>query len=109
MTETAFHEQVDAVLATIEALFDDSDVDCDLSAGILTLSFVDGSKVIINRQTANREIWVAAKSGGFHFQLVESQSVRKFWWRDTRSGEPLATLLSRVISAQSGEEISIAL
>jgi CyaY protein len=104
MNETEFHQLVDAALTRIEASFDelDADIDAELSAGILTLSFEDGSKVIVNRQTPNREIWVAAKSGGFHFKLVADM------WRDTRSDETLDALLSRVVSAQSGESVLIA-
>jgi CyaY protein len=78
-----------------------TNVDSELSSGILTLTFENGSKIIINRQTPNREIWVAAKSGGFHFRFVSTD------WIDTRSGETLGGLLSRVVSQQAGIETSI--
>ncbi len=101
--ESAFHARVDAVFAAIEAAIDggEIDVDSEISGGILTLEFDNHSKVIINRQTFNREIWVAAKSGGFHFRFDGAA------WRDTRSSEQLASLLSRVISLQSGNVMSI--
>jgi CyaY protein len=57
--------------------------------------------VIVNRQTPNREIWVAARSGGFHFRLSEGE------WRDTRSGEELIASLERILAAQSGETIAL--
>jgi CyaY protein len=107
--ESAFHGAVDAVLAAIETSVEtaleqhDLDVDSQISGGILTLSFENHSKVIVNRQAFNREIWVAAKSGGFHFRLIDGV------WQDTRSGEPLATLLSRVISEQAASVMSITL
>ncbi len=105
MTESEFHRRVDLVLAELEASFDDADVDIDaaLSAGILTLTFENNSKIIINRQTANREIWVAAKSGGFHFRFDGAS------WRDTRSNEQLESLLSRVVSIQCESAITITL
>src|ERR1700732_2436144 len=56
-------------------------LDVDLESGILTVTCPDSSRVIVNRQTPNREIWVAARSGGFHFTWREGE------WRDTRSGE----------------------
>ena len=103
LDESAFHTRVDAVFAAIEAALDDgaSDVDSEISGGILTLEFANGSKVILNRQTFNREIWVAAKSGGFHFRFDGAA------WRDTRSNEQLESLLSRVMSEQSGNVMSI--
>ncbi len=92
-------------MAELEASFDDVDADIDaaLSAGILTLTFENNSKVIVNRQTPNREIWVAARSGGFHFRFDGAS------WRDTRTNEQLESLLSRVVSSQCGSQITIAL
>ncbi len=101
--ESEFHTRVDDVFAAIEAALDtsESDVDSEISGGILTLEFENHSKVIINRQTFNREIWVAAKSGGFHFRYSGAE------WRDTRSGESLPVLLARVIAEQGGPVMSI--
>lgn len=101
--ETAFHQKVDALLQLLEMALEESEisVDAEMVGGILSLEFDDGSKIIINRQTPLREIWVAAKSGGFHFRFDGHI------WRDTRSQEPLATLLNRVIGAQSGNVIAI--
>ena len=100
MNETDFHRAVDAVLARIEAAVEESDtLDVDLEAGILTITCRDGSRIIVNRQTPNREIWVAARSGGFHFVAREGQ------WRDTRSGDELFASLARIVASQGGEEV----
>lgn len=97
MTESEFHRAVDGVLARIEASVENEPgVDVDLEAGILTITCPDGSRVIVNRQTPNREIWVAARSGGFHFAAREGE------WRDTRSSEELFASLTRVIESQAG-------
>jgi CyaY protein len=103
LEESEFHERADGVLAAIENALESADagIDSDLNTGILTLEFADRSKVIVNRQTATREIWVAAKSGGFHFRFDGVA------WRDSRSNETLASLLSRVIFEQGGREIAI--
>ncbi|MEO8103558.1 MAG: iron donor protein CyaY [Betaproteobacteria bacterium] len=105
MVESDFHERVDVTLAAIENALEaaDADVDSEINAGILTLEFANRSKLIVNRQTPNREIWVAAKSGGFHFHFDGAV------WRDTRSNESLESLLSRVISEQSGSVLPITL
>ena len=105
LEESDFHERVDVLLEAIENALEqvDSDIDSEINAGILTLEFANRSKVIVNRQTSNREIWVAAKSGGFHFHFDGAV------WRDTRTNESLESLLSRVISGQSGNVMSITL
>jgi len=105
LEESEFHSHADALLEVIESAVEaaNGDIDTDINAGILTLEFENGSKVIVNRQTPNREIWVAAKSGGFHFRFIDGN------WCDTRTSEPLQTLLSRVITEQSGAVMSIAL
>ena len=100
MNETEFHRSVDAVLERIERSVEDSDVDCDLEAGILTLTCPDDTRVIVNRQTPNREIWVAARSGGFHFTWRDGA------WRDTRSGDELFASLTRILASQAGENIA---
>ncbi len=101
MTESEFHRAVDAVLARIEASVEGEDeLDVDLEAGILTVTCPDATRIIVNRQTPNREIWVAARSGGFHFACREGE------WRDTRSGEELFASLARVIESQAGVRVA---
>ena len=99
MNESEFHRAVDAVLSRVEAaLENEPDLDVDLESGILTVTCPDDSRIIVNRQTPNREIWVAARSGGFHFRHEGGE------WRDTRSSEELFASLERVIRAQAGVE-----
>jgi CyaY protein len=101
MNESDFHRGVDAVLARVEEAAEaHDDLDDDLESGILTLTCPDGSRVIVNRQTPNREIWVAARSGGFHFRLQDGE------WRDTRSGEELFASLTRIVAAQGGAQLA---
>lgn len=103
MTETEFNQEVDALFMKIEAALDarDTDIDYETTAGILTLEFEDGSKIIVNRQGATQEIWVAAKSGGYHYRWNEGA------WRNTRDGSELLTSLSNYISRQSGQDIAL--
>jgi CyaY protein len=97
MNESDFHRMVDAVLLRVEAGAETQDaLDVDLEAGILTITCPDGSRIIVNRQTPNREIWVAARSGGFHFVHRDGE------WRDTRSGDELFAALSRIVELQAG-------
>ena len=97
MNESEFHRAVDEVLARIERAAEATEgVDADLEAGILTLECPDGSRIIVNRQAPNREIWVAARSGGFHFAWKDGA------WRDTRSGLELFASLAEIARLQAG-------
>jgi CyaY protein len=99
MDERQFEALATPLLESIERALDRSGVDVDLElkeGGVLELEFADGSKIIVNRHVAAREIWVAARSGGFHFRWDGSA------WRDTRDGAELFAALSRLVSAQSG-------
>jgi len=104
MNESEFEALADAELARIEQAFEASGVDADIEAkagGVIEIEFADGSKMIINRHAAAREIWVAARSGGFHFRSDGNR------WRDTRSGNELYAALSTLISEQSGEPVAL--
>ena len=81
MTDTEFNELADAALDRIESSLDALDVDVDSerkAGGVLELEFENGSKIIINRQPAMREIWVAAKSGGYPFVFFAAMMVLQF-------------------------------
>lgn len=107
MNDSEFNLAADTTLLAIEAAVEnavdtaDGDIDFETSAGILTLSFDNGSKVIINRQLATQEMWVAARSGGFHCGRKNND-----WFCNT-TGETLSALVSRVCSEQAGEPIKL--
>jgi CyaY protein len=99
MDERQFETLAGAALARIERSLDESGIDADVElkeGGVLELEFDNGARIIVNRHSAAREIWVAARSGGFHFRWDGSA------WRDTRDGAELFAALSRLVSAQSG-------
>ncbi|NOR51129.1 MAG: iron donor protein CyaY [Gammaproteobacteria bacterium] len=106
MTESEFNQQIDTTLLQIEELLDECDVDIDYenSAGILTLELENGSQVIINRQVATQQLWVAAIDGGYHFDFSE----KKQQWLLDRDGSELFTQLNRILSQQSGEQVELA-
>ena len=107
MDESAFIVAADATLDKIGLALDaaletsDSDLDWSLRDGVLTIECDDGSRVIVNRHVPNREIWVAARSGGFHFRPEAGG------WRDTRSGDMLAAKLERLLAEQAGLKVDL--
>lgn len=105
MDEADFEARAATALEDIERALEASGVDADFETtqvGVLELEFADGSKMIVNRHGAAREIWVAARSGGFHFRW-DGQA-----WRDTRDGAELFAALSRLVSAQAGQPVVLA-
>jgi len=102
MTDSEFQALTDIALARIEQAIDASGLDVDLQSkggGVLEIEFENGTKMIVNRHAAAREIWVAAKSGGFHFHWDGSA------WRGTRDGSELFAVLSKLISVQGGQGV----
>ncbi|MEZ7965630.1 MAG: CyaY protein [Candidatus Azotimanducaceae bacterium] len=96
--EQQYHRQLDALMMLIEDCIDDlpQDVDVDGANGQLTLTFEDGSQIVISRQPVQQEIWVAAKSGGFHLKQQQNH------WFCAVTQEGLPALLNRVVTEQSG-------
>ena len=102
MNDSEFNALADAALGKIEAGLEASEADLDFemaSAGVLEIEFADRSKIIINRHGAAQEVWVAARSGGFHYRWDGGA------WRDTRDGSELMAALSRLVSAQAGQPV----
>ena len=105
MTESEFNELAEATMVAIEEAIDESgaDIDYDTISDILTLEFDNGSQIIINKQAPLCQIWVAARSGGFHFDYDEVGAC----WRLQGGGEELFQCLSRYCSEQAGESVSL--
>ena len=108
MSEKEFLDLAESTLNTIEAAMDRLndeyliDVACKRSGNVLEIEFIDnGSKIIINSQAPMKEMWVAAKSGGFHYRHQDGA------WINTRDGSELFAALSRLSSAQGGAAVTL--
>lgn len=106
MDEADFLTQADAMLQRVETLIEQaieaSDLEIDLEpqdGGILKLEFADASQIIVNRHVAAREIWVAARAGGFHYRAQAGQ------WLGTRDGRELIGQLEELITQQAGRPV----
>ncbi|ALL63828.1 Frataxin-like CyaY, facilitates iron supply for heme A synthesis or Fe-S cluster assembly [Paraburkholderia caribensis MBA4] len=104
MSDSEYLTRAEAVLAAIERSLDDTDADVEFerSGNVLTLEFENGTKIIVNLQPPMQEIWIAAKSGGYHFRFVDGA------WRDTRNGTEFYAALSEYATQQAGEDVRIA-
>ncbi|MCF7201446.1 iron donor protein CyaY [Pseudomonas oligotrophica] len=103
LSEARYHDLVDAAQQRIEDAFDDSGLDVDLenAGGVLTVRFANASQLIVSRQPSMRQLWVAARSGGFHFDFDEDEQA----WLCDSSGERLGELLERATREQGGEAL----
>lgn len=104
MTESEFSELAEATLDAIEAALEatGADIEASRSGNVLTLELDNGSKVVVNSQAPMQQIWVAARSGGFHYARQQGA------WVDTREGSELFAALSRILSAQGGTPVLLA-
>jgi CyaY protein len=106
MNESEFQEIADQTIEDIQEAIDNSDADIDYDeiGGVLTLEFGNGSKIIFSKQGAMNQLWMAARSGGFHFDYDEESHL---WLRDSGEKEELYAMLSRLSSEQAGEEVRL--
>lgn len=102
ITDTEFHRLADEMFGEIENAVEkaideqDADVDINASGNVLQLAFEDSSQIVINKQEPLHEIWLATKSGGYHFNYNDGK------WLDTRNGLEFMSFVIDAISKQSG-------
>jgi CyaY protein len=98
-----FNQKVDDMFGAIEDALDECDVELDWDSvgGVLSIECENGSQVIINRQEPTRQIWVAARSGGYHFDYDDTNDC---WKQDQLE---LTTLLNQALSEQAGESVNL--
>ena len=109
-----FHEQGSHLLQSIElaleAADDELDLDLDVErqgGNVINIRFRDKSVIVVNTQPPLHEIWVAAKSGGYHYRWAGTMA--QPLWLDTKTGRELLKDLSQFATAQAGKAITIEL
>ncbi len=105
MNEADYHKQAGKTLQAIETAVEHcgADIDFEMSNDILTLEFANGTKIIVNKQGAAHQLWVAARAGGFHYNFDAAIQ----GWRNDQTGAELFAELSTLVSAQSGKDIRL--
>jgi CyaY protein len=104
MQDNEFVVLADRALSEIERKLDASGADLDysmVSNGVLEIEFDDRSKIVVNHHAATQEVWVAGRSGGFHFRWDKNA------WRNTRDGRELLAVLSELVSRQAGVRVDL--
>lgn len=103
MNDSQYDLMADDLLLAVEEAIEDCGVDIDFESvsGLLTLAFINGSKIIINKQAPLHEIWVATKFNGHHFEYQQSE------WIDKRGGGEFWQFLSKAVSVQADANITL--
>ncbi|SDI34751.1 CyaY protein [Ferrimonas sediminum] len=101
MDTSRFHQLADDTLEGIVDAIDDSELELDYeqSGNVLDLECIDGSHIVLNKQEAMCQLWLATKFGGYRFSQVEGQ------WIEEREGVELLAFLSESVAKQGGEQI----
>ena len=99
-----------SIEVALEAADDQLDLDLDVErqgGNVINIRFRDKSVIVVNTQPPLHEIWVAAKSGGYHYRFAGT--LAKPVWLDTKTGQELLSDLSNFASAQAGQPVKIEL
>lgn len=98
--DSAFLKAIEATLNQVEQYIEnldemlDLDADTSRAGNVLTMDFADKGKLILNSQVANHELWLAAKSGGYHYKFTGAG------WLETKAAEAFELHFVKVLSEQ---------
>ncbi|MGL5336147.1 MAG: iron donor protein CyaY, partial [Enterovibrio sp.] len=97
-----FHILVDKEMHWLENAIEQSGapIDYEMNGNVMTLEFENNSQIVINRQEAMQQIWLASLSGGYHFSYAQNE------WRCSKTGATLKEALTKECSLQAGETLS---
>lgn len=105
MTDLQYLDRAEFLLASIESCCDrinestNADIDNQRVGGMVTISFENGSQIVVNLQRPLEEVWLACRSGGFHYRWTNGH------WQDTKAKTDFYEDLSRVASQQAGQPL----
>ena len=105
MTDPEFMTHAESLLKAVEAGCDrindetDADIDNQRTGAMVTLVFANQSQIVINLQKPLHEVWLAAKSGGYHYKFDGAH------WQDTKGQGEFFSSLSRYASEQAGASL----
>ena len=105
MDDREFIAKADACLTRVAKWledFDPDDVDYATADGSVTMEFPDGAKFILSRQSATKQVWLAAGARGFHYTYDASRDR----WLDDKDGHDLYARLAEVVGEKIGKDVA---
>lgn len=106
MDESRFQQLADAAFRRIEGMLEDVDaeqVDVERSGDVITLTFQNGRKAVVNTQRPTRQIWLAANAQAWHFSFDEASDK---WVDDKGRGVELLGQLAAIVKEQANVDVS---
>jgi iron donor protein CyaY len=104
LDENSFRKHADHSLESLKQSLiqaeGSADIEVEDQSGALHVSFEDGSRFVISPNAPVRQIWISALSTSFKLDWDESKQDFVL----SKTGEPIKTLMSRLINQQLGEE-----
>ena len=98
--ERAIDRMLEQIGEAVEAL-QHEEMDVELGSGKLTIDCGNGIKLIVSRQSATGQIWLAEPGGGWHFDLKDGA------WVDDKRGVELVGEIERLLSEQLGMAVDL--
>jgi CyaY protein len=104
MDEREYSRLADQTLGTIEEWLEEiesDDLDFSTGDGLINIEFSDGEHLILNRQAASKQLWLAASDRAWHCNWDPSAQR----WLDDKEGDDLYALIQNLISEKIDEEL----
>lgn len=108
MDEPRYLQLVDEAFRRIQDGLEDvdpDDVEAYAAGDVLTITFRDRSRCIVNTQRPTRQIWLAARARAWHFSYDEATGR---WLDDKGRGDELLATLASIIRESSGVAVTFA-
>jgi len=93
---------VDDLVARVDRL-DPDELEAEEAQGVLKITFADGTKCVLNRQSAAQQVWLAEGASAWHFAFDASRGQ----WLDTKARGELKSILGAVIAQKLGRAVDL--
>lgn len=105
MDDKAYAHLADDALKHIESMLEDvdaDDVDVERAGDVITLTFKDKKKCVINTQRPTRQLWLAANARAWHFNF---DAASRKWIDEKGTGIELFTQIASIVKTGAGIDI----
>lgn len=107
MDEQTYLRLADRAFGRVERAcdaFDTSELDCERAGDVLTLTFPNGKRCIINTQRPTKQLWLASGASAWHFDCAGEMEDR--WVDDKGRGEEFFATVRAIVLREAGVELS---
>jgi CyaY protein len=107
MDEPEYQALADKAFRALESMLDEvdaDDVDVERAGDVITLTFKDGKRAVVNTQRPTRQIWLAANARAWHFAW-DAQAAR--WLDDKGTGVELFERIASIVKENAGLDVRV--